>query len=57
MNSSYWTKAKNGENDIVGMFTKLVGKTASEIDDVNAVSGATVSSNAIKKAVKNALSK
>ena len=56
MNSSYWTKAKNGENDIVGMFTKLVGKTASEIETVDAVSEATVSSNAIKQAVKNALS-
>ena len=37
------------------MFTKLVGKTASEIDSVDAVSGATVSSNAIKNAVKAAL--
>lgn len=49
-NSTYWT-------DATAMFTKLVGKTASEIDGINAVSGATVSSNAIKKAVKNALSK
>lgn len=49
-NSTYWT-------DATAMFTKFVGKTASEIDGINAVSGATVSSNAIKKAVKNALSK
>lgn len=47
-NSTYWTNA-------TAMFTKLVGKTASEIDGVDAVSEATVSSNAIKKAVKAAL--
>ena len=47
-NSSFWTSAK-------GIFEKLVGKTASEVDAVDAVSGATVSSNAIKEAVKNAL--
>ena len=49
-NSTYWT-------DATAMFAKFVDKTASEIDGINAVSGATVSSNAIKKAVKNALSK
>lgn len=49
-NSTYWT-------DATAMFTKFVGKTASEIDGVDAVSGATVSSNAIKAAVKDALSK
>lgn len=49
-NSTYWTNA-------TAMFTKLVGKTASEIDGVDAVSKATVSSNAIKEAVKDALSK
>ena len=48
-NSSYWTNA-------TAMFQKLIGKTSSEIDDVDAVSKATVSSNAIKNAVKNALS-
>lgn len=48
-NGDWWTNA-------TAMFTKLVGKTASEIDGVDAVSGATVSSNAIKQAVKNALS-
>ena len=47
-NSTYWTNA-------TAMFTKLVGKTASEIDGVDAVSKATVSSNAIKNAVKAAL--
>lgn len=49
-NGDWWTNA-------TAMFTKLVGKTASEIDSVDAVSEATVSSNAIKQAVKNALSK
>lgn len=49
-NGDWWT-------DATAMFTKLVGKTASEIDGVDAVSGATVSSNAIKQAVKDALSK
>ena len=48
-NGDWWTNA-------TAMFTKLVGKTASEIDGVDAISGATVSSNAIKQAVKNALS-
>lgn len=48
MNSSYWTNA-------TAMFQKLIGKTSSEIDGVDAVSEATVSSNAIKQAVKNAL--
>ena len=47
-NGDWWTNA-------TAMFTKLVGKTASEIDSVDAVSGATVSSNAIKNAVKAAL--
>lgn len=47
-NSTYWTNA-------TAMFTKLVGKTASEIDGVDAVSEATVSSTAIKNAVKAAL--
>ena len=49
-NQTYWDNAQ-------GMFVKLVGKTADEIDSVDKVSMATVSSNAIKKAVKNALSK
>lgn len=47
-NSSFWSDAKD-------IFVNLVGKTASEIDDVDVISGATVSSNAIKEAVKNAL--
>ena len=37
------------------MFDKLIGKTKDEVDDIDAVSEATVSSNAIKTAVKNAL--
>ena len=38
------------------IFEKLVGKKKSEVDGVNAISTATVSSNAIKAAVKKALS-
>ena len=48
-NSGYW-------EDALAMFDKLIGKTKDEVDDIDAVSEATVSSNAIKKAVKNALS-
>lgn len=48
-NSSYWQKA-------TGIFAGLAGKGADEIDGVDAVTGATLSSNAIKEAVKNALS-
>lgn len=48
-NSSYW-------QDATGIFASLAGKGADEIDGVDAVTGATLSSNAIKEAVKNALS-
>ena len=41
---------------MVYMFGKLIGKTKNEVDTVDAVSGATLSSNAIKEAVKDALS-
>ncbi|MGM9613679.1 MAG: FMN-binding protein, partial [Butyricicoccus sp.] len=47
-NSYYWNEAWKIIDD-------LKGKTSDEIDAVDAVSGATVSSNAIKEAVKNAL--
>lgn len=47
-NSSYW-------QDATGIFASLAGKGADEIDGVDAVTGATLSSNAIKEAVKNAL--
>lgn len=47
-NRSFWTNACE-------MFEKLVGKTKTDVDSVDAVSRATVSSNAIKEAVKNAL--
>lgn len=47
-NASYWNKAKN-------YFSKFKGKTASEIDGIDATSGATVSLNAVKSAVKSAL--
>lgn len=59
-NDTYWKKATTvgvPKKNIKGLFETLIGKSASDIDTVNAVSGATVSSNAIKKAVKNALSK
>lgn len=59
-NDTYWKKATTvgvPRKNIKGLFETLIGKSASDIDTVNAVSGATVSSNAIKKAVKNALSK
>lgn len=62
-NTSFWNNAKNGYTNTkknetyIGLFTSLIGKSATEIDSVDAVSKATVSSNAIKKAVKNALSK
>lgn len=49
-NSSYW-------EDALAMFDKLIGKTKNEVDNIDAVSEATVSSNAIKAAVKDALSK
>lgn len=58
-NDTYWKKATTvgvPKKNIKGLFETLIGKSASDIDTVNAVSGATVSSNAIKKAVKNALS-
>ena len=47
-NEDYWNMAKD-------MFTKFAGKTASDIGSIDTVSGATVSSNAIKAAVKSAL--
>ena len=37
------------------MFTQLLNKKASDINEYDTVSGATVSSNAIKNAVKAAL--
>ena len=47
-NSSFWSMA-------IKIFEKMAGKTVDEIDGVDTITGATVSSNAIKKAVKNAL--
>lgn len=49
-NASFWKQATT-------LFEKLKGKTAKEIDSVDAITGATLSSNAIKEAVKAALSK
>lgn len=57
-NSKYWTWATTeGHKGVAGLFNSLIGKSATEINSVDAVTGATVSSNAIKQAVKDALSK
>ena len=48
-NQPFWRKAQK-------IFEKLVGKKKSEVDGVDAISYATLSSNAIKAAVKKALS-
>lgn len=56
-NEKYWKRATTeGYGGITGLFNSLIGKSASDIDKVDVVSHATVSSNAIKTAVKNALS-
>ena len=47
-NDSFWKKA-------AAMFEKFKGKTAKDIDGIDAVTSATVSSEAIKDAVKKAL--
>ena len=47
-NTYWWNLAK-------GMFENFTGKTADNVDSVDAISGATVASNAIKSAVKSAL--
>ena len=47
-NDSFWKKA-------AAMFEKFKGKTAKDIDGIDAVASATVSSEAIKEAVKKAL--
>lgn len=48
-NEMFYSKA-------IAMFKNFIGKTVSELDDVDGVSSATYSSNAIRGAVKNALS-
>ena len=47
--NTYWC------NLAKGMFENFTGKTADNVDSVDAISGATVASNAIKSAVKSAL--
>ena len=47
-NDSFWQKA-------AAMFEKFKGKTAKDIDSIDAIASATVSSDAIKEAVKKAL--
>jgi len=49
-NIDYWDIALN-------CFDRFNGKTKDTVDSVDATSGATVSLNAVKQAVKNALSK
>lgn len=49
-NSYFW-------NIALGYFDRFVGVTKDTVDSVDATSGATVSMNAVKEAVKNALSK
>lgn len=48
-NATFWQNAVNG------ILSRFIGKTRSEVGTVDKVSGATLSSNAIKKAVQNAL--
>lgn len=58
-NDIYWKRATTvglPSQGIKGLFETLIGKSASDIGTVDAVSKATVSSNAIINAVKNALS-
>ncbi len=57
-NVSYFEKARDGKGKYVGVVAQLTGKTAEEVSamtEIDAVSKATCSSNAIFKAVKNAL--
>ena len=58
-NAPYWNKATTAgvpKKGIKGLFETLIGKSASDIGTVDAVSTATVSSNAIINAIKKALS-
>ena len=48
-NATFWQNAVNG------ILSRFIDKTRAEIGTVDTVSGATLSSNAIKKAVQNAL--
>ena len=57
-NVSYFEKARDGKGKYAGVVAQLTGKTAEEVSamtEIDAVSKATCSSNAIFKAVKNAL--
>lgn len=58
-NDTYWKRATVGvpKKNIKGLFETLIGKNKDTVKSVDAVSKATVSSNAIKQAVKDALSK
>ncbi|MEI3187441.1 MAG: FMN-binding protein [Lachnospiraceae bacterium] len=49
MNESFW------KNAIDGILSRFIRRTRDEVGSVDKVSGATLSSNAIKKAVQNAL--
>ncbi len=48
-NAPFWQNAVNG------ILSRFIGKTRADVGTVDTVSGATLSSNAIKKAVQNAL--
>ena len=48
-NATFWQNAVNG------ILSRFIGKTRAEVGTVDTVSSATLSSNAIKKAVQNAL--
>ncbi len=57
-NVSYFNKAKDGTSKYTGVVAQLTGKSAEEVsgmETIDAVSKATCSSNAIFKAVKDAL--
>ena len=47
-NSTFWQNA-------IALFAKLIGKTRAEVAGVDGISGATLSSNAIKEAVQSVL--
>ncbi len=57
-NVTYFEKARDGKGKKVGVVTQLVGKTTDEVSaltEIDTVSGATCSSNAIFEAVQTAL--
>ena len=53
VNKSYLSIAADGTSKITGMIEKIINKNS--VDDIDAVTGATCASNAIVRAVQNAL--